>query len=124
MNIICKILVNLAIVSCLLLLSSCSRDPSETDMARLKLIENKYSAFEFRLVDELYLNVKLRKETLVSEKDLREVYRIFFFEDTSNCLRNTTFIYLNFYDYYGNFQYQIAFDAKKNTFIKSRTEHY
>lgn len=108
----------------LLLLSGCSPAPSETDIARLKLVETKHPGFEFTLKDEFYLKAKLRKEVPVSEDDLRDIYKMFFFDETNSRLRNTTFVYLNFYDSKGKFQYQVAFDSKKNAFVKSQSEYY
>lgn len=90
----------------------------------LKQMENKHTNFDFALTDEFYLKATLRSGIPVSEQDLIEIYKAFFFDETNARLRNTTFVYLNFYDSRGKFEYQLAFDPKKNAFVKSRSEYY
>ena len=99
---------------------------SETDIAKLNLLKNKYGDnFRFKLIDGAYLKVELKKEILISENDLIEIYKSFFFESKEDTKRrNTSFVYLNFYDSRGNFQYQIVYEQWSNKFIKSKTREY
>jgi len=119
-----KIFICLIQSFCLVYLIGCYSQPSNTDLAKLNEIQNKYTDFEFMLIDEFYLKVKLRKDMPVSENYLREIYKIFFFDETNDQPRETTYVYLNYYDSEGKFQYQIAFDAKNDSFIHSQSEYY
>ncbi len=114
---------------CFLILSlytGCFPPPSETDIEKLNLLENKYGDnFRFKLIDEAYLKVELKKDILVSENDVIEIYKLFFFESKEDTKRrNTPYVYLNFYDSKGDFQYQIFYEKWSNKFVKSKTREY
>lgn len=114
-----------SIAACwILIFCACSRPPSEVDLARLKLLENRYASFEFELKYELYLIARLRNDIHVSDEDIIDVYKTFFFDETGNRRRTTTFVYLNFYDFKDKFQYQLALDPSTSTFIKNRSDYY
>ncbi|OGL47352.1 MAG: hypothetical protein A2W05_00975 [Candidatus Schekmanbacteria bacterium RBG_16_38_10] len=108
------------------LCTGCFPPPSETDIAKLNLLKNKYGDnFRFKLIDETYLKVELKKDIPVNENDLKEIYKLFFFESKEDTKRrNTSFVYLNFYDSRGNFQYQIVYEKWSNKFVKSKTREY
>ncbi len=110
----------------LFLYIGCFRPPSETDNKRLNLLKNKYGdIFQFKLVDDLYLQVSLKKERERNENDLIEVYKLFFFEsDENNRRRDTNFVYLNYYDFKGKFQYQLSYDMQTKKYVKEKTEFY
>jgi len=98
---------------------------TEDDMKRLNVLEKTYGdKFHFKLENEFYLRVSVKKELEVDEKELIEIYKLFFFDELGGQRRKTSFVYLNYYDSTGKFRFQIAYDSNKNEFTKSKTEHY
>jgi len=109
------------------LYAGCFSTPSETDNERFNLLKNRYGdIFQFKLVLDQYLHVKLKKDIQVTENDLIEIYKLFFFESEENNIRRdtTTFVYLNFYNFKGKFQYQLFYDKQSKKYVKGKTEAY
>lgn len=102
---------------------ACSK-PSEMDLERLKMVDETYGQkYSFKLSGEFYLEVKSRRDVQVDEEELIEIYKLFFFDSSKTRKRQTTFIYLNWYNHRGRFQYQIFYDPRKNEFKKSLQSH-
>ena len=111
-------------LSCLLLIGAC-RSPSDEDGKRFSILREKYKGdFSFEMDGDLYLKARLQRNRTVNESELIEIYRMFFFEEGYERRRKTTFVYLNFYDFSGGFQYQIAYDPRQGRFVRSNAEYY
>ena len=108
----------------LLLFLACS-NPSDADLQRLKVLNEIYGQkYSFELSIDAYLEVESRGREHVSEEELIRIYKLFFFDESGMTERETTFIYLNWYDWRGKFQYQIFYDPREGEFKKSKQDHY
>ena len=110
----------------LFLYAGCFRPPSTEDNEKLNQLINRYGdTFDFKLTGEFYLLVKLKKDIQISENDLIEIYNLFFFKpEEDSQLRKTSFVYLNFYDFRGKFQYQLVYSTKSKRYVKGEREFY
>ena len=100
-------------------------NPSESDLQKLQTLREIYGKnYSFSLSDDFYLEVKSRKNAQTEENQLISIYKVFFFDASGTRERDTTFIYLNWYNHRGRFQYQIFYDPSAKEFRKSKASHY
>lgn len=93
---------------------------------RIAELELKYGdRFRFRIRHELYLYAEARRELPSIMEDSYAIYALFFFEDrTGPPKRSSSAAYLNVYDQYGTFQFQLAYDPRTGDHSPGKTEHY
>jgi len=105
------------------LLSGCT-PPPDTDVSRVKLLESRYPDFDF-VLDDVYVEAKLRQGASASDQDVMEIYKTFFLDEATGQNRDTRFVYLNYYKSRDEFQYQLYFDPATNAVAREeRADHY
>lgn len=105
--------------------AGCAPSYSREDTTTLNALKEKYGdTFKLEFDGEFYLKVELKKDIKITQEELIEIYKMFSFYKETNKRRKTSFVYLNYYDFMGKFQYQISYDQKTNNFIRSSAEHY
>jgi hypothetical protein len=105
--------------SALFLSIGCSR-ASETDLERLNLINEIYGErFVLEFEGEFHLDARLKQDVQVDESELISIYKVFAFDDSMKEKRDTTYMFLSFYDHRGRLQYQVYYDKIAKKFRKS-----
>lgn len=100
------------------------RPPPEADQLALARVQRKVeSRLVLGLEHELYVTARIRPGASVTQADMEQVYRDFFFlPDGSR--RDTDYVYLNVYDADGRFQYQLAYVPRTGRMVRNASEHY
>jgi hypothetical protein len=112
-------------VLCLFLSIGCSKPSATDDSARLRELSDQFQGrYSFEFDGDLYVRMKDRRRQTTPEEDAHKAYKGFWFDRATGALRRTNFVYLNVYGVDGAFEYQIAFDQSKRSFIRSPVEHY
>ena len=74
----------------------------------------------------MYLYAKLKGDYEISPKEEEDIYRSFYFKNgKKNELRDTDFVFLNFYDKNGKYLHQLYYMPNTSTFKREyHGEHY
>ena len=116
---------HLIMLSVLIVTMGCEPSYSKEDSEKLNAIKAKYgNTFDFELEEEFYLKVALKKNEEITQDRLIEIYKMFSFNNNTGKRRNTKFVYLNYYDSQGKFQYQISYNPQTDSYNRDTTEHY
>lgn len=112
-------LVAILLIGFIVYLAKYDCHPSAEDISRLQTLSDRYPRYKFNFDCALYLKVK-SLDTLTQDSDqiIIDIYNTFFAKDDGKLKRHTPFVYVNFYDNKGNFQYQLIHDWQKNDYTK------
>lgn len=120
-NIIIKLTAALIVSA---LLYSCYSYPTDDEMKVLAVTKALYPEFEIDLYCEFYIRVRARHNIDHDPYDqLIAIYEAIIFDINKN-RRKTSFVYLNYYDKSGSFQYQISFHPREGKYKKGRRDYY
>lgn len=104
-------------------LLGCMPKMNTVDAQKLSALKQKYEdKYHFELKDDLYLIVRSMQMNQDDKEVVLNIYKEFFF-DGKEQLRDSSYIYLNYYSQ-NTFVYQLYYDMDKNEFFVSKTEYY
>jgi hypothetical protein len=108
----------------LTILCSCCSNPTDDEMKALTVTKALYPEFDIDLYCEFYIRVRARHSIDHDPYDqLIGIYETIIFDINKN-RRKTSFVYLNYCDKSGSFQYQIAFHPREGKYKKGRSDYY
>ncbi|GAB6037603.1 hypothetical protein JCM15519_21620 [Fundidesulfovibrio butyratiphilus] len=91
----------------------------------MHMLKEKFPEYAFDFDCEFYIRVQARSkavEAQTTQEKLEEIYRCFFMNGSGE--KRVGYVYLNYYDSSGEFQYQITYLQDKKIFHKSLQDFY
>jgi hypothetical protein len=99
----------------------CANPTCSDKQALQKLTNNFGDKYTFKLDGEFWLVARAKKGVVIHRGDDEEMFKEFFFERKEEMKeRDTSYIYLDWYDADGNFVCQLFFDREKNAFKREK----
>ncbi|WP_156920881.1 hypothetical protein [Fundidesulfovibrio putealis] len=99
--------------------------PTAEDVSRLQTLSDRYPRYKLSFDCDLYLKVMaLDPLSPHSDQTVIDIYNIFFAKDDGKLKRDTPFVYVNFYNNKGDFQYQLIHDWQINDYVMGNREFY
>lgn len=99
--------------------------PSAEDISRLQTLSDRYPRYTFSFDCDLYLKVKaLDPISQDSDQTVIDIYNAFLAKEDGKLKRDTSFVYVNFYNNKEDFQYQLTHDWKTNSYERGNREFY
>lgn len=130
-NFLFKLMKFIVVLYAFLLLTSlvsqraCCPTPQPEDVKRMRMLREKFPEYAFDFDCEFYISARARSKAIeaqTTQEKLEEMYRCFFMDDSGE--KRVGFVYLNYYDSSGEFQYQLFYDRNEKVFYKSLQDFY
>lgn len=118
-------LVAILLIGFIVYLGKYDCHPAAEDVSRMKILSERYPRYTFSFDCDLYLKVKsLDPLAQGSDQTVIDIYNTFFAKEGGKQKRDTPFVYVNFYNDKGDFQYQLIHDWRTNDYVKGNREFY
>jgi hypothetical protein len=101
-------------------LLGCQTRSTSEDLRRLEFLNEEYAGdFKLAFKYPVYLEVKALGSGQVKTDEVENIFVFFFLEPHKDRTReDTNYTYLNFFDYRGEFQYQLYFNPRTKEIVK------